>query len=191
MNYKELFHIALQLISSPARAWEEIRLEEDRRKVFTAFVYPMIGLCGLSVFIGSLWTMGWGGPQSFQYAMTQCCAVAVSLFGGYFLASYLINGLSVRMFMMDSDIPLTQQFAGYALVVLFMLKIIIGILPDFRVVSWLLQFYIVYVVWEGSAKVMQVAEKDRLRFTLLSSFLLIACPVVIEWMFNKLTVVLN
>lgn len=191
MNYKELFHIASQLISSPARAWEEIRLEEDRRKVFTAFVYPMIGLCGLSVFIGSLWTMGWGGPQSFQYAMTQCCAVAVSLFGGYFLASYLINGLRVRMFMMDSDIPLTQQFAGYALVVLFMLKIIIGILPDFRVVSWLLQFYIVYVVWEGSAKVMQVAEKDRLRFTLLSSFLLIACPVVIEWMFNKLTVVLN
>ncbi len=191
MNYKELFHIALQLISSPARAWEEIRLEEDRRKVFTAFVYPMIGLCGLSVFIGSLWTMGWGGPQSFQYAMTQCCAVAVSLFGGYFLASYLINGLRVRMFMMDSDIPLTQQFAGYALVVLFMLKIIIGILPDFRVVSWLLQFYIVYVVWEGSAKVMQVAEKDRLRFTLLSSFLLIACPVVLEWMFNKLTVVLN
>ena len=191
MNYKELFHIAIQLISSPARAWEEIRLEEDRRKVFTAFVYPMIGLCGLSVFIGSLWTMGWGGPQSFQYAMTQCCAVAVSLFGGYFLAAYLINGLCVRMFMMDSDIPLTQQFAGYALVVLFLLKIVIGILPDFRIISWLLQFYIVYVVWEGSAKIMQVTEKDRLRFTIISSILLIACPALIEWIFNKLTVVLN
>ena len=37
----------MQMISSPARAWEEIRLEEDRRKVFTAFVYPMIGLCGI------------------------------------------------------------------------------------------------------------------------------------------------
>ncbi len=191
MNYKELFHIALQLISSPAHAWEEIRLEEDRRKVFASFVYPMIGLCGLSVFIGSLWTMGWGGPQSFQYAMTQCCAVAVSLFGGYFLAAYLINGLRVRMLMMDSDIPLTQQFAGYALVVLFVLKIIIGILPDFRIISWLLQFYIVYVVWEGSAKVMQVEEKDRLRFTILSSILLIACPTAIEWIFTKLTVMLN
>ena len=191
MNYKELFHIALQLISSPARAWEEIRLEEDRRKVFTSFVYPMIGLCGLSVFIGSLWTMGWGGPQSFQYAMTQCCAVAVSLFGGYFLAAYLINGLRVRMLMTDSDIPLTQQFAGYALVVLFVLKIIIGILPDFRIFSWLLQFYIVYVVWEGSAKMMQVEEKDRLRFTILSSILLIACPTALEWIFTKLTVMLN
>ena len=191
MNYKELFHIALQLISSPARAWEEIRLEEDRRKVFTSFVYPMIGLCGLSVFIGSLWRKGWGGPQSFQYAMTQCCAVAVSLFGGYFLAAYLINGLRVRMLMTDSDIPLTQQFAGYALVVLFVLKIIIGILPDFRIISWLLHFYIVYVVWEGSAKMMQVEEKDRLRFTILSSILLIACPTAIEWIFTKLTVMLN
>ena len=170
MNYKELFHIAMQLISSPARAWEEISLE-DRRKVFTAFVYPMIGLCGLSVFIGSL--------------------VAVSLFGGYFLAAYLINGLRVRMFAMDNDIPLVQQFAGYALVVSFMLKIIIGILPDFSIIALLLQFYIVYVVWEGSAILMKIAEKDRLRFTILSSMLLIACPAVIEFVFNKLTVVLN
>ena len=177
MNYKELFHIAMQLISSPARAWEEISLE-DRRKVFTAFVYPMIGLCGLSVFIGSLVAKGWGGPQSFQ-------------FGGYFLAAYLINGLRVRMFAMDNDIPLVQQFAGYALVVSFMLKIIIGILPDFSIIALLLQFYIVYVVWEGSAILMKIAEKDRLRFTILSSMLLIACPAVIEFVFNKLTVVLN
>ena len=181
----------MQLISSPARAWEEIRLEEDRRKVFTAFVYPMIGLCGLSVFIGSLVAKGWGGPQSFQYAMTQCCAAAVSLFGGYFLAAYLINGLRVRMFMLDSDIPLAQQFAGYALVVVFLLRIVIGILPDFWIIALLLQFYIVYVVWEGSARLMQIAEKDRLRFTILSSILLIVCPAVIEWTFNKLTVVLN
>ena len=97
MNYKELFNRALILISSPARAWEEIHLEEDRRKVFVAFVYPMIGLCGLSVFIGSLLAKGWSGPESFQFAMTQCCAVAVSLFAGYFLAATLINELRVRL----------------------------------------------------------------------------------------------
>lgn len=190
MNYKDLFHIALLLISSPARAWEEISLE-DRRKVFTAFVYPMIGLCGLSVFVGALMKMGWDGPQSFQYAMTQCCAVAVSLFGGYFLAAYLINGLRVRLLMQDTDIPLSQQFAGYALVVVFVLRMIIGILPDFSVMALLLQFYTVYVVWEGSKTLMQVAEKDRLRFTILSSILLIVCPAMIEWIFNKLTTVLN
>lgn len=181
----------MQLISSPARAWEEIRVETDRRKVFTAFVYPLIGLCGLSVFIGSLWTMGWGGPQSFQYAMTQCCSVAVSLFGGYFLAAYLINGLCVRMLFMPNDLPLAQQFAGYALVVLFLLKIVLGILPDFWIIALLLQFYTLYVVWEGSTVLMRVPDEYRLRFTVLASVLIIGCPEVIEWMFNKLTIALN
>lgn len=191
MNYKSLFHTALLLISSPARAWEEIRLEEDRRTVFTAFVYPMIGLCGLSVFIGALLLKGWSGPESFQYAMTQCCAVAVSLFGGYFLAAYLINALRVRLFMQDDDINLTRQFAGYAMVVPFLLQIIIGVLPDFNIIAMLLQFYIVYVVWEGSRSLVEVEEKDRLRFTVISSILLIVCPAVIQLLFNKLTLLLN
>jgi hypothetical protein len=191
LNYKELFKIAMTLISSPAKAWEEIRLEEDRRKVFMAFVYPMIGLCGLAVFAGSLLANGWGGPQSFQIAMTQCCAVAVALFGGYFLAAYAINQMQVKMFGKADDIPLTQQFAGYALVVTFLLKIITGLLPDFSIIGWLLQFYIVYVVWEGASVLMQVEEKNRLRFTILSSLLLIICPAVIQFVFNKLTAILN
>ena len=134
----------MKLISSPAKAWEEISMEEDRRKVFMAFVYPMIGLCGLSVFIGSLLTNGWGGPQSFQIAMTNCCAVAVALFGGYFLAAYAINEMGIKMFGMHANMPLVQQFAGYALVVPFLLQIVTGLLPDFRIIAWLLQFYIVY-----------------------------------------------
>ena len=191
MDYKELIHITLRLISSPAQAWEEIRLEEDRRKVFTAFVYPMIGLCGLSVFIGSLLTMGWGGPQSFQYAMTRCCAVAVALFGGYFLAAYLINVMGVRWMRIPDQLPLVQQFAGYALVVVFLLRIVLGILPDFQIIAILLQFYTVYIVWEGSARLLRVADASRLRFTLMTSVVLIVCPMLIEWIFNELTVVLN
>lgn len=190
MDYKALFKISILLISSPAKAWEEIRLE-DRRAVFTSFVYPMIGLCGLSVFIGSLLTNGWGGPQSFQIAMTQCCAVAVSLFGGYFLAAYAINQMSVKMFSMPSDAPLAQQFAGYALVITFLQNIIIGVLPDLLLISLLLQFYIVYIVWEGAGVLMMIREKSRLRFTIFSSVLLIVCPTVIQFAFNKLTAILN
>lgn len=191
MNYKELFNRALILISSPARAWEEIRLEEDRRKVFVAFVYPMIGLCGLSVFIGSLLAKGWSGPESFQFAMTQCCAVAVSLFAGYFLAATLINELRVRLLKQETDVFLCRQFAGYALVVSFLLQIIIGVLPDFNIIAVLLQFYIVYVVWEGSVTLMQVTEKERLRFTLLSSMLLLLCPALIQFVFNQLLIAFN
>lgn len=191
MNYKELFHIALQLISSPATAWEEIRLEEDKRKVFTSFVYPMIGLCGLSVFLGTIFSMGWSGPQSFQMAMTKCCAVAVSLFGGYYLAAYLLNEVSMRMLGRDDDHLLMQQFAGYAMVVPFALQIIIGLLPDFNIVAILLQFYIAVLIWEGSERLLKIEEKERLRFTIFATILLIGCPAIILFVFNKLTAVLN
>lgn len=191
MNYKELFNIAMKLISSPAKAWEEISMEEDRRKVYMTFVYPMIGLCGLSVFIGSLLTNGWGGPQSFQIAMTNCCAIAVALFGGYFLAAYAINEMGVKMFGLPTNASLTQQFAGYALVVPFLLQIVTGLLPDFRIIAWLLQFYIVYVVWEGAPILMNVEEKHRLKYTFFSAGLLILCPTVIQFVFNKLTAILN
>ena len=100
----------------------------------------------------------------------------------------MLRGGSIPLW---SDMPLTQQFAGYALVVLFLLQIIIGILPDFNIIGLLLQFYIVYVVWEGASTLMKVEEKDRLRFTIISSILLIACPMIIQFIFNKLTMVLN
>ncbi|MBQ8501123.1 MAG: YIP1 family protein [Bacteroides sp.] len=191
MNYKGLFHIALQLISSPARAWEEIRLEEDRRKVLTEFVYPMIGLCGLLVLVTTLVRMDWGEPQSYQVAMTRCSSVAVSFFGGFFLAAYSINWLNINQLKRTSNMPLAQQFAGYAMVVPFLLRMVIALLPDFTIIALLLMFYIVYVVWEGSDRLMKVEEKDRFRFTILSSLLLILCPLAIEWIFDKLTVALN
>lgn len=191
MNYKELFHIALQLISSPASAWEEIRLQEDKQKVFTSFVYPMIGLCGLSVFIGTIFSKGWSEPQSFQEAMTKCCAVAVSLFGGYYLAAYLLNEVSMRMLGREDNRLLMQQFAGYAMVVPFMLQIIIGLMPEFSIVAILLQFYIAFIIWEACETLLQIAEKERLRFTIIAMALLIGCPAIIQFIFNKLTAVLN
>ena len=191
MDYKNLLHITLLLISSPARAWEEIRLQGDRRQVFTAFVYPMIGLCGLSVFIGALWTNGWGGPQSFQYAMTECCSVAVSLFGGYFLSAWLMDKLRVRLLRAQADLPRMWQFAGYGMVVFFLLKIVLGILPEFQIIALVAQFYTLYVVWEGSRVLLEADDSRRLSFTLLAFVLLVGGPMLVEWVFNELTFMLN
>ena len=77
--------------------------------------------------------MDGGGPQSFQIAMTNCCAVAVALFGGYFLAAYAINEMGSKNVWDACQCPLTQQFAGYAFVVPFLLQIVTGLLPDFRI----------------------------------------------------------
>jgi hypothetical protein len=191
LNYKELFKIALLLISSPAKAWEEIRLEEDRRKALTAFVYPMIGLCAFAVFFGTLLTNGWGGPESFRIAMTNCCALAVALFGGYFLAAYIIHALSVKVYGLPDDVPLVQQFAGYSLTVTFLIHIVTGLLPSFGLIALILQFYVVYIVWVGADVLMNIKESRRLNYTLTVSLLLMVCPTGIRMIFHKLLVILN
>lgn len=166
-------------------------MEGDRRKVFSGFVYPMLGLCALAVFLGSLFVNGWGGPESFQIAMTQCCVMAVSLFGGYFLAAYIINELHAKMFGLEPDLPLVQQFTGYALVVTFFTNIITGLLPSFSLIALLLQFYIVYVVWEGAKILIEIEEHSRFKYTVVVSLLLIICPIAIHFVFDKLLFILN
>ena len=74
------------LIFSPAKAWEEISLEEDRRKGLATFVYPMIGLCGMavfaSVFIYHFASEDLTPNQLFQLAMARCCGVFVDFCAG-------------------------------------------------------------------------------------------------------------
>lgn len=191
MDYRTLLQTIKILISSPAKAWEEISLEQDRQKVFTSFVYPMIGLCAFSVFLGSLITNGWGGPESFQLAMTTCSESVVALFGGCFLSAYAINELYVRLFHRATNLPLMRQFTGYAMVVIFLITIFTGLFTDLRVIGWMLQFYIVYIVWEGVPLMLHIDEKDRFRFTIFTSILLLVCPALIQIIFSKLTGLLN
>ena len=89
------------------------------------------------------------------------------------------------------NLPLAQQFTGYSLVVVFILQIIYGILPDFLILVVLFSFYTIYIVWEGANVLMHVDEKDRLRYTIISSVILLVCPWLIQIVFNKLTVLLN
>ena len=163
MNYKDLFNRVVLLISSPAKAWAEINTEEDRRKVLGTFVYPMIGLCGLSVFIGTF--------------IGNTAGV-----GGYFLAAYAVNQLGKKLLNRGEQYELNQQFVGYAMVVTFVLDIISGLF-SISILHWILQFYTVFVVYEGARTLM--------RYTLIASVIVIVCPALIAAVFNELSVILN
>lgn len=189
MNYKELLNRAVLLISSPAKAWEEIVKENNRKKVMSEFVYPMIGLCGLSVFIGTF-IGNTAGVSAFQIAMTRCCATFVSLFGGFFLASYLTNLLGKQILGREDETEQNQQFVGYAMVVTFLLEIITGLF-SLSILRWILQFYTVFVVYEGARSLMNVEPKSLTRYSLIASVIVIICPSLIGAIFDKLSLILN
>ncbi len=72
----------MALFSSPGKTWAEISERGAGREIMPDFVYPLIGLCGLSEFISTF--IGKDvSSELFQLALTRCCALAVALFGAF------------------------------------------------------------------------------------------------------------
>ncbi len=149
------------------------------------FVYPLIGLCGLSVFLGSL-SFGFG-MGSLQAILTKVSAKVISLFLGYFVAAYLVGSIPMSALDRDSLLLRSQLLAGYGLSVIMVLNIVLGLFPGFFIIYWLLQLYIVYIVWEGASRLMEVPEKKMMLYTFLVSLILVLVPVLIQKIFYYLS----
>ena len=75
--------------------------------------------------------------------------------------------------------------------VTFLLQILTGILPDLGIISILLQFYIIYLVWEGSENLLAVTEEKRTVLTVIASIVLLVCPPLIRFVFDQLNILLD
>ena len=58
--------------------------------------------------------------------------------------------------------PSSQLFVGYAMGVVFVADILAIIFPQLFIFKWILQFYVLYVVWEGSDVIFALSEDTHL-----------------------------
>lgn len=189
MNYKELFNKMAFLLSSPGRFWEKEAAEGQGSRMMSEYVYPLIGLCGLSEFIGTF--IGRDvSSEFFQWALTRCCAIAVSLFGGFFVAVYLLDKISWNLFNKYIPKETLQVFVGYSMTVLFVLDMVNGLI-SIEILHWIFQLYTVAVVFEGARRFLEIPESKLTSYTVVASILILLSPVMIEFVFNKLSVILN
>ncbi len=189
MNYKELFHRIVSLLSAPAKAWEEISASDEGGRVTMGFVYPLIGVCGLADFIGTFVERG-VSPDVFQYALQSCCAVAVALFGGFFMAVYLLDKIGRRGFSVAFPEEMLRILVGYSLVVTFVLDTVDAFF-SITLLHWILQLYTLFVVFEGARRFLKVPETKLTSYTVVATVLVLLSPALIEFVFNKLSVILN
>lgn len=186
MNYKELFRRLFTLIASPKKAWVEISTESPRRDVMASFVYPLIALCGLAVLLSTFFRDGLE-RNVYQPALMEMCSYCVALFGGYFLAAWLLDTLRQKLLGHTPDMPGSQFFVGYAMGVVFLADLLAIVFPQFFIFKWILLFYVLYVVWEGSDVLFTIDEEKRLTFTALTSLAVVFSPAIIRALFNMLS----
>lgn len=189
LNYKDLLSRTLFILSSPAKAWEQIASEDDAKSVLLAFVYPLIGLCGVCEFIGTFFGKEFI-PDVFQLALTHCCAVAVALFGGFFLSSYLIEKMLQKWFATTLSKDMITVFVAYSMTVKFVLDMLSSLL-SLKLLLVILQIYTLFVVFEGTRRFLKIREDKVTLFTLVATIIILLCPSIIELVFNKLSVTIN
>lgn len=189
MNYKDLFSKTLFILSSPAKAWEHFSSNPQGKNSLQNFVYPMIGLCAISEFVGTFIGKDMI-PDVFQVALTNSCAIAVALFGGLFLAIYLLDKILKKWF--DADVPddMLTEFVAYSMTVKFVLDIFSSLF-SLQLLLLILQIYTIFVVFEGTRRFLSLKEEKVTQFTLVATLLVLLCPVIIDIIFNKLSVALN
>lgn len=186
MNYKELFLRLGKLIITPKKAWIEITTETPRRDVMGSFVYPLIALGGLAILLSTFLSEGLK-RSVYQPALIEMCNYCISLFGGFFLATYLTDKTTQMVLKHSSDMPTAQMFVGYAMGIVFVADILVALFPLLFIFKWLLTTYTLYVVWEGSEIFFAVNENQRMTFTALVSAAIIVSPALIGMLFNTLS----
>lgn len=186
MNYRDLFRRLFRLLANPRQAWTEITIESPRRDVLATFVYPLIALCGVAVLLSAFMHEGLK-REVYQPALMDMLSYCIALFGGFFLAAYLHDMVAQKYLGRASDMPLAQLFVGYAMSVVFVADMLVVLFPQYFIFGWVLQFYVCFVVWEGSEVLLGVDDDNRLVFTGLSSAAIVFSPVIIRMVFNTLS----
>lgn len=175
--YTEILKLVIALISQPAKAWDMLaRREEKEDEFLSRFVYPLIGLVTIAAFVGVLFTRK---EFDVELALKSSIRTMVSSFGGFYLASYLLNELWQGWFKHVKDMKLCQRFVGYSSSLMFALNIVLMLLPEFFFLR-IFVLYTFYIVWEGAVPYMQIDEKSRLKFVGLTTVLILLMPWLIE-----------
>lgn len=173
--YKAVFMTIILLITSPHKAWRQIETRKEVLQVFlNRFLHPVFGIIALTSFVGGLWILPDGNLQS---ALKLMIVTVVTVFGGFYIASYLTNELLSRF----KNVRLKgvyQVFIGYSSVMLYMLFIIYPLASNIPIL-WLLSLYTVYIVYTGAKIYCDVNEKVIMNFTTVMTAIILLVPAII------------
>ena len=182
--FKELFRITISLIFRPSEAWAELRKErkDDDERFLSGFVYPFIGMISIAAFLGVLLARK---EFDLQIALKATIMTVLTFFGGFFLASYLLNELWFSVFHRERNMGLCRKFIGYASALMFSLNIIHCLLPAYFFLPYF-SLYTIYIVWEGAVPYMEVSDSEQFKFVVIATVIILLMPVVLKFIFELL-----
>lgn len=181
--FKNIFNWVILIISQPGKAWDTLSKKEEKTEDFLEqFLYPLVGLVTITAFLGVLFTQK---EFSLELALKSSIRTLVSTFGGFYLSAYIMNEVWKGFFKRESDMPLWQRFVGYSSALMFALNVLLTLLPEFFFLRIFI-LYTFYIIWEGAVAYLKVEDVSRLKFTSITTAVVLLTPIAIELLLSLL-----
>lgn len=163
------------MITTPEASWHKLSAEEDHESFLNNYLYPIFGVVALTSFVGGLWFVAGG---SIEVALKNTITNIVTVYGGYYIGSYILNETLPHFGIQKND-SLVQQFVGYSSALIYALFIILPFLSDFFAL-WLFAFYTAYIVYIGYGIFIEGKEESRMQFTGVATASILLTPAIIK-----------
>lgn len=172
---KEIILKIFQIITNPEASWEKLSTHESHDSFINRYLHPIFGVISLTSFVGGLWIVPDGNLQT---ALKSAIISLVTVYGGYYIASYILNEFLPR-FNIPKDEPKVQQFVGYSSALIYALFIALPFLSDFFIL-WIFALYTVYIVYTGYGVYIVGKDEHRMNFTGVAATSILLTPAVIN-----------
>lgn len=172
---KEITLKIIQLIIAPEKAWRKLSAHQNHEAFINRYLHPIFGVISLTSFIGGLWIVEGG---NIEIALKESIRSLVTAYGGYYIASYILNEYLPRFGIPKNQLK-TQQFVGYSSGLLYALYIITPFIP-YLIILQLFTLYTVYIVYTGYGVYITGKEEHRMHFTGIATTFVLLTPAIIK-----------
>ena len=173
--FKEIVFTIIRTVTAPEISWRRLFAEENHESFLNRYLYPIFGVIALTSFIGGLWFVPDG---NLQIALKNTIINVVTVYGGYFIGSYILNETLPR-FGINKDESHVQQFVGYASALIYALFIILPFFSDFFIL-WLFSLYTAYIIYMGYGVFISGYKDSQMNFTWVATALILLTPALIK-----------
>jgi hypothetical protein len=172
------------LLISPVSEWQKIHRESITfNDILGNFALPLIGLVALGTFLSQMITQQ---AFIFELALKKAIMIFTALFGGMFLAWYLVSKL-MKYFRLVSSRELAAKLTIYSSAPLHVVSLITVLIPEFFFFH-VFVFYSLYLCWLGVRSLAGPSEDKQFVFALFVFLTLVTIPYLIRIvLFNLIT----
>lgn len=182
--YRNLGERLKSLVFNPVGEWKRIHRESTTfNDILGQFALPLIGLVAMGTFLSHLINQQ---AFIFELALKKAILIFTALFGGAFLAWYLVFRL-MKYFRMISSRELAAKLTIYSSAPLYVVSLISVLIPEFFFIH-VLVFYSLYLCWIGVRSLPGGIRDKHFVFALFIFLTLVTLPYLIRIvLFNLIT----